>query len=207
MKKEHEANIWMYNKTVRCASKKSLPFEFTKEDLMKITDLPCMYCGEQPTNYVVSCIDRIRPELGFTRTNTVPACNNCIRAKSSCTATEFIQRCLHISFVHGSCGAKTDNWRNIKYKSYENYKAENSHKNFKLTEEDYYALRNGKCTYCSRETTEKHMNGIDRIDPNLGYILSNCETCCHDCNLMKLVSSKEEFLNLVKKVSSHVMNI
>ncbi|AGE50193.1 hypothetical protein ATCVCanal1_460L [Acanthocystis turfacea Chlorella virus Canal-1] len=205
MKKEHTANLWIYNQSVRSAQKTMVPMELSAQELMSITDLPCLYCGEEPLNFKVSSVDRLVPEKGFVRKNVVPACDKCVRAKGSADASSFILRCLHISHVNDGPGAKTDKWNSVKFKPYEVYKAENLHKNFKLTEDEYYTLRNGNCSYCCRQTTDSHMNGIDRVNNNVGYIRSNCVTSCHDCNLMKLVSKKEEFLVHMKKIAQHVL--
>jgi hypothetical protein len=166
-----------------------------------------MYCGEEPINFKRSLIDRIVPEDGYTKKNTVPACANCVRAKGTCNARTFIARCRHVSHVNGGPGGYTDNWSNIKFKTFEQYKMENIHKNFKLSSEEYYALRNGDCAYCHRETTSSHMNGIDRINSNVGYVKENCTTCCHDCNMLKLISSPEEFIAHAIKVAQHLQPI
>lgn len=204
MKDIHKANVWIYNQSVRCAEKNMIPFELNKEELMSVTELPCMYCGEKPKNFRVSCVDRARPEIGFTKRNVVPACSDCIRSKGACDARTFVNRCLHISKMNGGPGRRTNAWSKVKYKSYEVYKAENHHKGFRLTEDEYYAIRNGKCNYCHRPTTSDHFNGIDRLDCDVGYIKENCVTCCIDCNLMKLVSMKEDFVRRMKKIASHV---
>jgi len=205
MKKEHTANLWIYNQSVRFAHKDMVPMELSAQELMSVTDLPCLYCGEEPLKFKVSCVDRLVSERGFVRKNVVPACEKCVRAKGSSDASCFVARCLHISHVNGGPGWKTDKWNKVKHKPYDVYKSENIHKNFKLAEEEYYDLRNGECSYCGRQTTDNHMNGIDRVDNNVGYISSNCVTSCHDCNLMKLVSKKEDFLEHMKKIARHIL--
>lgn len=207
MNNVQKANVWIYNQSVRCAEKNSLSFELSKFELMKITELPCMYCGEKPRKFRVSGVDRLNSSLGFTKNNTVPACSHCIRAKGSCDISTFIKRCLHISKMNGGIGILfKDCWSSVKFKKYEVYKSENMHKDFQLSAEEYYELRNGICVYCRRMTTKNHFNGIDRIDCDAGYLKENCETCCIDCNLMKLISSKERFINHVKKIAEHLLS-
>lgn len=46
------------------------------------------------------------------------------------------------------------------------------------------------------------VNGIDRLDNNLGYTLQNCRPCCTICNKMKLYYSEKFFLNHVSKISA-----
>lgn len=45
-----------------------------------------------------------------------------------------------------------------------------------------------------------YVNGIDRINSTLPYVLDNCVPCCKDCNLGKHIKSKEEFLEWVRRV-------
>lgn len=55
----------------------------------------------------------------------------------------------------------------------------------------------------TKEEIEKYkvrINGVDRIDSNLGYFLQNCVPCCKHCNYMKLDYTREEFLNHIEKI-------
>lgn len=45
-----------------------------------------------------------------------------------------------------------------------------------------------------------HAHGVDRIDNNKGYLLSNVVTCCKQCNLMKHAYSVSQFLSQVEKI-------
>ena len=55
------------------------------------------------------------------------------------------------------------------------------------------------CKYCGSLSKI----GIDRIDNNEGYIISNCTPCCTNCNLMKFKHDVYSFLNHVKKIAQH----
>lgn len=57
------------------------------------------------------------------------------------------------------------------------------------------------CMYCRRPTTETHHNGIDRIDSNIGYITSNCVTCCGGCNIAKGKKTPDEFIDQCKIIA------
>ncbi len=50
---------------------------------------------------------------------------------------------------------------------------------------------------------EVSMNGIDRIDSSLGYIVSNCVSCCKRCNYMKNSLSLEAFIAHVNKINQY----
>lgn len=44
------------------------------------------------------------------------------------------------------------------------------------------------------------LTGIDRVDNNSGYSLSNCVPCCSDCNRAKREMTKEQYIALCKRV-------
>lgn len=47
------------------------------------------------------------------------------------------------------------------------------------------------------------INGIDRLNNNIGYIDGNVVTCCKYCNSAKGVMSKEEFLDWVNRIYNY----
>lgn len=81
-------------------------------------------------------------------------------------------------------------------------------------------LLTGPCTYCGspgevwrpysgrelaigRENMDIKITGIDRINSNIGYIFTNCTSCCKQCNWMKLNYTVEQFLKHCKRVVEH----
>lgn len=83
-----------------------------------------------------------------------------------------------------------------------------------LSIEDFKKLAQQNCEYCDQGPTHVYkykgirngpehrivVNGIDRIDSSLGYSVSNCVTCCSDCNFMKNKMSLQSFLHRVKLI-------
>lgn len=82
-----------------------------------------------------------------------------------------------------------------------------------LSPEEFKNIVSKPCYYCGAAPVQKNhlkrymrvetpvfLNGIDRIDSNLGYNIENCVPCCEKCNRMKLDYSKEEFLNHIEKI-------
>jgi len=68
---------------------------------------------------------------------------------------------------------------------------------FAITFEQACALMRAPCVYCGAAP----LNGIDRIDPNLGYVADNCESACYECNVAKGTRTKGEFLAWLLRVS------
>lgn len=44
------------------------------------------------------------------------------------------------------------------------------------------------------------MNGIDRIDSDVGYADHNCVPCCSTCNMMKMTLTGIEFIKQVARI-------
>jgi hypothetical protein len=101
--------------------------------------------------------------------------------------------------------------QNELYKAYRN-SARRRKIEFKLSKSDFFSFLDKPCYYCGREKSNKHKvrnkeeyyeyNGIDRIDPNKGYVLENCVTCCVQCNYSKRDMLVEEWFEFVKRLSS-----
>lgn len=65
-----------------------------------------------------------------------------------------------------------------------------------LSFEQFKVLINSSCSYCGSENAR----GVDRIDSSKNYSVENSVPCCKKCNKMKMNSSKESFLNHVRKI-------
>jgi len=82
--------------------------------------------------------------------------------------------------------------------------------NFDITEHEFETITTQNCFYCNQEPVEKKknksehavrkMNGIDRINSNVGYTVSNCVPCCKICNYMKQELSTSEFYDHLLKI-------
>ena len=48
-----------------------------------------------------------------------------------------------------------------------------------------------------------YVNGVDRVNSDLGYEIENCVPCCYRCNSMKMDTSLNEFKDHITKVYNH----
>lgn len=108
---------------------------------------------------------------------------------------------------------------------YSHLRRRNRKKGFEdvITFAEFSKLSKSNCHYCgvsySREIEDRlcenkdgkkfsdHillMNGIDRIDPSIGYTRNNVVTCCSKCNFAKHTMRELEFLDWVKRVYTHL---
>lgn len=72
---------------------------------------------------------------------------------------------------------------------------------FNLTEEWFRDnILNKSCFYCK----DTNLIGVDRIDNNLGHIISNCIPCCSVCNSVRnsifTIEEMKELGNLIQKL-------
>lgn len=83
---------------------------------------------------------------------------------------------------------------------------------FKLTKDEFRALTQQNCFYCGSQPREIKRptgtltstclaNGIDRVDNQIGYVMTNVVPCCFDCNHAKATLSQKQFLELANKVA------
>lgn len=58
-------------------------------------------------------------------------------------------------------------------------------------------------TQSQREAYAVSMNGIDRVDNTMGYIVSNSVPCCQRCNLMKNDMPRDTFVAHLQSIRVH----
>lgn len=63
-------------------------------------------------------------------------------------------------------------------------------------------LMTDNCYYCGE--SPKPLNGIDRVDNEVGYLPNNVVTACKYCNLAKAKYSKEEFEGWLSRAAKHL---
>lgn len=78
---------------------------------------------------------------------------------------------------------------------------------FDLSQEEFKSLILNDCHYCGSLPNIKlrvaelilHV-GIDRINNDIGYNLSNCVSCCANCNYAKRLLSYNDFMIMIKNI-------
>jgi len=72
---------------------------------------------------------------------------------------------------------------------------------WKLADDDAKQMLTSPCVYCKHIDLEVRVNGIDRLDSNVCYIVENCRPCCKNCNYMKGTYDPKTFINLAKRIA------
>lgn len=127
---------------------------------------------------------------------------------------------------HASCGClmiekivdrqTKPNFEGLKHEIYRNYVkgAKRRGYSFDLSTEEFYRLLDNNCYYCGLEphmewkgTKRKtldissfRVNGVDRVNNEIGYNIDNCVSCCKFCNNSKNTMTSEEFITHINRV-------
>lgn len=97
---------------------------------------------------------------------------------------------------------------------------------FDISYEEFKNIVHRNCYLCGSEPKDKHysynrlryskgidedeyaiFNGIDRVNSEIGYTISNCEACCFTCNRMKTDFTLDFFLSKIKEINKNIRNI
>lgn len=68
---------------------------------------------------------------------------------------------------------------------------------FELSKEEFMTFWQNPCFYCNSEI---ETIGLDRIESNIGYNISNIVPCCAICNTMKLALPRNIFIEHCRKI-------
>ena len=114
--------------------------------------------------------------------------------------------CLHKDIISLPDGEAAFNKLYYSYK----HRAEKRGRKWALTKEDVRLLSQQHCFYCGMRPkqvmsdtsirTNYIYNGIDRIDNEKGYLISNVVSCCAQCNMAKYHYTTKEFLNWAEQL-------
>jgi hypothetical protein len=76
---------------------------------------------------------------------------------------------------------------------------------FGLTFEEFKTMVEADCFYCLKRAidTETGLNGIDRLDSELGYDFKNCKPACSECNMSKHTLSPKFFVAQTLRIVNH----
>ena len=80
------------------------------------------------------------------------------------------------------------------------YRARKKGLAFDITKERYNKMIQSPCYICGKEGNHKHNNGIDRIDNQQGYTITNIQACCSECNYMKRDYDMNDWIGKMSKI-------
>lgn len=211
--KHKQTPEYKYGYYKQSAETKNLDFEFDLDDFEDIIFQKCVYCGYYDEKYF-NGIDRLDPNIGYTKSNSVPCCTLCNMIKNTMSVEIFLKKCEHIltnlKIIDGNL--YPDMFFNHLRIDYGSCKKRAIKKNihFGLSKEEYNKIKSGNCYVCNKSNTYEHHNGIDRFnnDKLIGYIYDNCRPCCGDCNYMKKNYKYDDYIQHLRRIYNYsVQNI
>ena len=76
---------------------------------------------------------------------------------------------------------------------------------FDMTLEECTKYFLADCYYCGvKANPDEQLNGIDRKDNMLGYVMGNCVTCCEMCNYMKKAIDHDKFIKICEHILAYL---
>lgn len=103
------------------------------------------------------------------------------------------------------------------------YRSKNKSIEFSLSESEFQEIISKPCHFCGQPAdrqfpTSKKLknnptngvilvNGIDRMNPEIGYIKENCLPCCEICNKAKRDLTMKEFFDWINRIANHSLSL
>jgi hypothetical protein len=185
------------------ADSKQLEFNITKGDFMEMVVNECYYCGIiQDKGF--NGIDRLDSSEGYIMSNCVSCCQMCNYMKGSLGPTIFMNRVEHIMTHLKLFQGKlhSDDFKDVVNVKYSTYKSRADKKEilFELSESEFNEKIKEQCYLCGKLPSQVHKNGLDRVDNDKGYSKSNLESCCGNCNMLKINYTYDSFIEKCKLI-------
>lgn len=177
-------------------------------------------------NYIYNGVDRVNNKIGYEIENCRSCCGVCNYIKKDMNLFQFLDLVERISNKFNDKNIQvrqletnsiSPKIRTNMYRLFNSYKSSAKKRNieFKLNKNQLYSLTNEDCYLCGQKPscecnyTYKGIensyiyNGIDRKNPNIGYLYDNCRPCCKNCNYSKRDMDLKEFLEFIEKIKIH----
>ena len=185
------------------ATSKQLEFNITKGDFMEMVVNECYYCGIiQDKGF--NGIDRLDSSEGYNMSNCVSCCQMCNYMKGSLGPTIFMNRVEHIMTNLKLFQGKlhSDDFKDVVNVKYSKYKSRANEKGivFEFSESEFNEKIKEQCYLCGKLPSQVHKNGLDRVDNDKGYSESNVESCCGNCNMLKINYTYDSFIEKCKLI-------
>jgi hypothetical protein len=176
----------------------------TDEQIIDLSKKLCHYCNLMDKRGW-NGIDRLNNQKPYILSNVVSCCKTCNYMKQKLEYNRFINACTLISKhypIYQLGQIPTDKIIKNKIDSI-NYKIKkkNLTREMLLTFDQVKDILSYKCRYCGNHNSNKI--GMDRIDPNKGYIIKNVVPCCKICNFIKWTLPLDNFISQCKKIANN----
>jgi ribosomal protein S27E len=208
------------NNDIAYASKRSLDAANKNKSL-------CKKCGYEATKHETQSTDIVCPKCETVRSLKSPklvrralrisngVCGSCCRLKPDAEVIEAMRKQRNTPESKKKQKQWIVSWKNKNANYAEEYRRKNKEKykfntykygamrrglSFDLSIEDFLTFWQKPCQYCGDEIKTI---GLDRIDNDIGYVLSNVAPCCSQCNRAKNNLDYDSFIEWMKRLIKH----
>jgi len=194
--------------------KEKCEMKLSLEEFTKLCMQDCYYCGEKVGfndrgKMITNGIDKKDFDGDYVVGNCVGCCKMCNFMKKCLGPTVFILKVKHMASYNQLVINEKANYielfsgsiRASLYSDYKNRALKRIKKPFELLESEFESMKNSECYLCGLLGKDAYL-GIDRVDNNLGYLVSNTKPCCKDCNFMKREFEYNTFLLKLTKIAT-----
>ncbi len=202
------SNVQRLSTYKNSAKKRNIEWDLSDEETFELFDAEfCFYCTEEEPDKTMG-IDRINNEIGYNKDNVIPCCSMCNMMKTCLDIDIFIEKCRYINnyknnnIISDISYFLFPNCIGSEFTVYEKRAINKKKIEFNLSINDFNNIVNNSCYLCGKNNTNLHINGIDRINNNIGYTINNCVSCCGECNYFK----KDFLLNLIYNKCNLITN-
>jgi hypothetical protein len=178
-----------WSSIVLSAEKRGLSLDITVEEFETLAVQPCFYCGERDPDFPFFGMDRLDNSKGYTMDNVVTCCEPCNTMKTCLDPITLLDRVEDVLFAQDhkqESTAHPESWYNSRaapmwsrYTTRMTMKPTMTHA---LTEVEFNHLIQQPCFFC---LSTSRFRGIDRLDNDRGYTITNVVPACSACNYLK----------------------
>jgi len=170
------------------AKRRNIDFHLSKDTFCELIKKNCHYCGEINEEKKFNGIDRINSSIGYLFENCVSCCSLCNYLKNKTPIDIFMRRVQHIvSYLKEKRQLFDECFPDFISGNYKQYtrSARVRDIEFSISKSAFDDITKNNCYMCGKQNSLTHRNGIDRFDNEIGYIVTNCRSCCNTCNMTK----------------------
>ena len=204
---KHLYKKYIYEKR---ANKYNIEFTLTDNECIDLFNGDCFYCSQKSSSILLNGIDRLYNNFGYYTDNCVSCCKMCNYIKYIYNVDNFYKMVEHILTYNklipndvGELNYDLFENSNAKLKGrYNKYKSRAIKKNlqFDITFDDFTEITKKECYICGKTSDKIYINGIDRYNNSIGYVIENCKPCCKTCNYLKNAYSYEALMSRYIKI-------
>lgn len=208
-KKIYDSTNGQYNIYKRSADQRNIEFCLEVPLYESIVRSPCVYCNEvQERGF--NGIDRVDSDVGYVESNCFSCCQMCNYMKGCCGVDYFLKKIEHILTFNEKISGNLcyEIMRNTLGSNYKDYQrsAISRKKSFEISEEVFDKVRLQNCYLCGKQNSLDHLNGIDRVNNDVGYTKENIKSCCWDCNGLKRDYKLDDLFTKMMKIHDNTKN-